>query len=261
MKFKIEQSRDATVFMPSNEAFRHLDIRKVNRMSLICDSSICPQLTYPQMIQILNYHNLPEVYKFGEMKPGEYQFETVEGSHINVTIGDEGSTHRFLLNNDVEIVGSMHETPMGVAYITNRFLIPAQMQDEVKDSLKAAKIEDKVQETLDNLEVPGHVEATNRDHDRYDRLPDLPNEKADDEQGVISQTRRTQATKIQQKTVGVLPASFKASRARTEGFINVFPVMRKTRTAPSPSGGPLKRDTKGDFRIVSRPRASPGKLF
>eukprot|EP01054_Gregarina_sp_Poly1_P001677 Gregarina_sp_Poly_1__1676@NODE_142_length_12956_cov_50_914035_g127_i0_p4_GENE_NODE_142_length_12956_cov_50_914035_g127_i0NODE_142_length_12956_cov_50_914035_g127_i0_p4_ORF_typecomplete_len247_score23_37Fasciclin/PF02469_22/4_4e16_NODE_142_length_12956_cov_50_914035_g127_i053576097 len=191
MKFKMEQSRDATILMPTNTAFIHRDIR---------------QLSYPMIVQILNYHNLPEVHKFGELSEGEHSFESVEGAHVNVTVSRNDGVPQFIINNKSKVISDHIDTVNGVAYMISEILIPPCISKDVDKELGS----DQIRETLNafphpmhNLDIPKHVQKANRENDRYDDTPMV---------GTLKERSQTPASHSQ-----VQPKRFRSQQKQSNG--------------------------------------------
>lgn len=191
------------------------------------------QLTYPQLVRILNYLSLGEVVNLSELKLGNHSLETIEGSHLNVTITQDQNKHKlFTLNNKANVIGNAEETINGIAYIIDKFLIPPSMEEELETST-ASKAPTNVPaiSPLENLQVPAHIEASNRENNRYDLTPAKTTTVPPSEwpitsgkftttsgavRGVIPKNRRMS----QQKRDGV----FLPARARSPGKENVVHV-------------------------------------
>lgn len=195
------------------------------------------------MIRILNYHILPEVVKFKVMQPTQKSFQTVEGSHLNVTSIVQGDHAEVRINGKSEVMGDMIETPMGVAYVISRFIVPNDMWDEVQDAIiqtlserDSASSGDS--DSLEHLSVPDHVAYTNRENDRYDEKPasassrdQLPasgsNDVESNSTGVLKVRRASVVPSNQPQ--GLL---FKQSRARSDRKEHSFRVLNNKKQLP-----------------------------
>ncbi|EZG57240.1 fasciclin domain protein [Gregarina niphandrodes] len=195
MKFKLDQSRDATVFMPTNAALAKTKLTK---------------LPYSDLVQVLNYHNLGQVVKLGELGKGAYSYETIEGSRLNVTVSDDKG---IVINDNVHLVKPMVETPMGVAYVIDGVLVPPDM-DKPSDEEVTTQL-GFVPDTEEEVVAPHHIKQINEEQKRRNDVSGLVQKTADnidDEE------------KPEPHEVGVLGASLphrNTARSATRGSLNL----------------------------------------
>lgn len=158
MKFKIDQSRDITVFMPNNDALAKTPLKKYN---------------YPKLVQILNYHNLGRVVNFDDLKPGNHTFESIEGGHIIAHIDDK---RNVVINDVANVKSNAIETPMGVAYIIDAVLMPEHALEETEEmSTDSVEIVD----DTDTIIAPEHIKRSNAEQRRRNDVSGLVEAAAD----------------------------------------------------------------------------------
>eukprot|EP00922_Rhytidocystis_sp_ex-Travisia-forbesii_P041910 GHVS01062608.1.p1 GENE.GHVS01062608.1~~GHVS01062608.1.p1 ORF type:complete len:523 (-),score=104.08 GHVS01062608.1:107-1675(-) len=118
--FYLEQSRDITMFMPTNKAFRTADID--------IDS-----LPWSAKWQLFQYHVVPQiVVKLDDIAEGGVkEFLSWEGSPLTVTAGGPGRRNKYKVNGNVDIVGNPPgiENFNGISYKVDRLLLPPTLDN------------------------------------------------------------------------------------------------------------------------------------
>jgi uncharacterized surface protein with fasciclin (FAS1) repeats len=102
-----------TVFAPTDEAFAALPEGTLEQLLLPENREI--------LVQILTYHVVPGTVTSDQLESGEVA--TVEGSSVNVTVGEEAVTV-----NDANVVETDILASNGVIHVIDRVIIPPTLQ-------------------------------------------------------------------------------------------------------------------------------------
>lgn len=102
-----------TVFAPTDEAFEALPEGTLEQLMLPENREI--------LVQILTYHVLPGTVTSDQLESGEVA--TVEGSSVNVTVGEEAVTV-----NEANVVEADILASNGVIHVIDRVIIPPALQ-------------------------------------------------------------------------------------------------------------------------------------
>lgn len=230
--FKLEQSRQITALMPTNDALTRSNIPQ-----------LLPCLPYESAVQLLQTLILDQVFQASEVDDGDYEAHTASGESVTLRIKRPGQAKgqsngfsqadpsqsngqgqlpitniKHAINPTMEIIidgttqgvadNPFLDSANGVAYIIDTFPIPKSLQPQIHKALASCGTNPE-KNSLRPADVPRHIDLTNRHHWFWGRIGGTPSDKffskneTEDPLGLKPPTTTT-TLKQPQTTVGVI---------------------------------------------------------
>jgi len=101
-----------TVFAPTDEAFAALPEGTV-------DTLLMPE-NLEQLQAVLTYHVVPGSYISDSVDPGSYDLETLQGTTVNVVVGEDGS----VTVDGANVITADIEASNGVIHVIDAVILP-----------------------------------------------------------------------------------------------------------------------------------------